>query len=52
MEKLHKEAINKILIFCLSHPVAEIFKKEVEEAHERMKEQNELRNTMIRQLER
>ena len=37
MEKLPKEAINKIMFF-LSHPVAEIFKKELEEAAERCQE--------------
>ena len=33
MEKLPKEAINKIMFF-LSHPVADIFKIELEEAHQ------------------
>ena len=48
--KIPKEAINKIFFF-ISHPVADIFKVELEEAHERMKEENETRNTMITQLE-
>ena len=50
MDILPRIAINKIMFF-LSHPVADIFKIELEEAHKRMKEENETRNTMITQLE-
>ena len=50
MNKLPREAINKIMLF-ISHPVADIFKLELEAAEKQIKLDRESRHVMIKQLE-
>ena len=50
MDKLPREIINKIMWF-VSHPIAEIFKIELEAAEKQIKHDRKLRHVMIKQLE-